>query len=302
MIQTSSELTGLEKASVLLMSLGSEASEEVLRRLSPEERDLLGAQIVRMRSVKSVIRERVLGEVSEAIRFGNPGEAAPYAAGIAFPQHKIPQHKGGSHTKGGPHTSDTGLFRWLESFEPERVAGMLASERPHTIALVLSHLSPNTVSSVFACLDDKTRNAAACSLTQAGKASQDVLRTIDELMRKRALDSLERHNVRTSERSNVQTFKRGDAPSSLEDLVGLPDTQVRELLGEADLDDLSLTLRVASDELRSVVLRVVPATTAELLSERLEATTQIKIREIEMAQQRVLKSVIKSQSLNVATL
>jgi len=67
MIQAGTELTGLEKASVLLMSLGSDASEEVLKRLSPEERDLLGAQIVRMRSVKSIVRERSLTNASSRL-------------------------------------------------------------------------------------------------------------------------------------------------------------------------------------------------------------------------------------------
>ena len=269
MIQTSSELTGLEKASVLLMSLGSEASEEVLMRLSAEERDLLGAQIVRMRSVKSVVRDRVLGEVSEAMRSSRPG--------------------------------DTGLFQWLESFDPERVAGMLAGERPHTIALVLSHLSPSMVSSVFACLDDKTRNAAACSLTKVGQAPDEVLKTIDEMMRKRALGFSNMRFAISDLRFGGQPISNrkseiinDSALTSLEDLIQLPDARVRELLGEADLDDICLALRVASDELLAAVLRNVPATTSELIRQKLEGTAQIRIREIEIAQQRVLGALRNS--------
>ncbi len=39
------ELTGLEKASVLLMSLGASVSAKVFEQLTPPERELLGAQI-----------------------------------------------------------------------------------------------------------------------------------------------------------------------------------------------------------------------------------------------------------------
>lgn len=273
MIQASGELTGLEKASVLLMSLGSEASEAVLSRLSPEERDLIGAQIVRMRSVKSVVRDRVLGEVSAAVQQGK--------------------------------TLGAGPFMWLDSLDAERVAGLLRGERPHTIALVLSHLSPNTAGSVLACLDERKRNAAAISLGQALRASDEVIKTVDEQLRRRAFSPNEKTTsirdiasrpikgmLSAISRPHAQSPASDGADlSALEQLTDMPDALVRELLGEVDLDDLCLSLRVASDELRAMVMRNVPGATASLLRQRLDATAQVRIREIEIAQQRVLGAV-----------
>lgn len=281
-MQTNSELTGLEKASVLLMSLDSEASEEILQRLSPEERNLLGAQIVRMRSVKSVVRERVLGEVSQAVRSGMPDKSGP--------------------------------FRWLESYDPDRAADLLAGERPHTIAVVLSHLSPGTVASVLGCFDERTRNAVSRGLAQIAHVPEDVAKTIDELMRKRALSpsrgsasrmvvpalrSLSETTARARESMMAAISRTHPAATmllapeieSLEDLTRLPAAQVREMLGDADLDDLCLSLRVASEELKSVILRNVSSPTASLLRERLETTAQIRVREIEIAQQRVVAAL-----------
>lgn len=286
MVQANAELSGLEKASVLLMSLGSEASEEVLRKLSPEERDLLGAQIVRMRSVKSIVRERVLDEVSVAVMKGKVSDSEP--------------------------------LKWLETLDAERAAALVKGERPHTIALVLSHLSPTAAGSVLSCLDEKSRNAAAQCLARATQVSSDVVKTVDDLLRSRAfgaaseagsnaaapiLKSIGQATARARESmlsaisgAHISPPSASAEITSLEHLVGLSDVEVQRLLGDVDLDDLCLALRVASDELRSAVLRVVPPSTARLLQERLESTAQVRIREIEIAQQRVLGAVRRAAS------
>ena len=85
---------------------------------------------------------------------------------------------------------------------------------------------------------------------------------------------------------------------SLEDLVNLTDTRVRALLGDVDLDDLCLALRVASEELTDVVLRNVPVSTADLIRDRLQSTDQVRIREIEIARRRVLGAVRRTIHLD----
>ena len=285
------QLTGIEKASVLLMSLGPDASEQVMSRLSPGEQDVLVAQIVRMRSVlsqskeKSVVRDRVLEEVREVVHSGR--------------------------------TSDSTPFTWLETCEPDRVTRMLACERPRTIALVLSYLSPGLVASVMGRLDDRVRDRVARSLAEGCPISDDVVKTIDETMRKRASDPDNKHrpsevlsilgalgDATSKARESVlaavlRSHSATPAPRltelySLEDLSRLPDWRTRALLGGVDLDDLCLALRVASDELKTVILRNVPPATAALLRERLESTAQVRIREIEMAQQRVFAVVLRA--------
>jgi len=278
-------LTGIEKASVLLMSLDSEASEEILKRLSPEERDLIDAQIVRMRSVESVVRDRVLEEAREVVRSGGPNESE--------------------------------AFKWLETRDSDAVVRLLAGERPRTIALVLSHLSPSAVVSVLVRLDEKTRERVTRSLASGPAAAQDVMKTVDETLRRRAAGAANepgadeppsilkalgdatakaRESVLTaiSGAHRPETPSPGREVSSLENLPQLPDWRIRAVLGGADLDDLCLALRVASDELKSAVMRNIPAATAALLRERLQKAAHVRIREIEIAQQRVLGAVLRA--------
>lgn len=313
MTEPEGQLTGIEKASVLLMSLGQDASEQVMSQLSPEQRDVLGAQIVRMRSVtgmpkdKSAVRDRVLDEVRRHCRFA--------LLDAQFDAQPV-SDRGGSP------------FKWLETCEPDRVTRMLACERPRTIALVLSYLSPGLVASVMGRLDDRVRDRVARSLAEGCPTPDDVVKTIDETMRKRASDPDNKHrpsevlsilgalgdatskaresvlaailgpHSATPLHSPLPRGERGGSRltklSSLEDLSRLPDWRTRALLGGVDLDDLCLALRVASDELKTAILRNVPPATAALLRERLESTAQVRIREIEIAQQRVLAVVMRA--------
>lgn len=301
-MRTQEKMSGIEKASVLLMSLGHDALQQVMSRLSPEERDILDAQMVRMRSVgklsslDSAVRERVFEEVCEIIRSGSALHAS------------LP---GGSARR----TAES-PFAWLDRREPDEVMRLLADERPRTIAIVLSHLSPGLVADVMGRLDEKTRDRVARSLVEASRASDDIVQTIAETLHKRAAhtrrpprpgDTLSilsalgeatskaRESVLAALKTHSGSRSSKPAPlRSLEELSRLPDWRTRAVLGGVDLDDLCLALKVASDDLKAVILRNVSPTTAALLRERLENTAQVKVREIEIAQQRVLSAVMRA--------
>ncbi|MGI6296146.1 MAG: FliG C-terminal domain-containing protein [Armatimonadota bacterium] len=248
MITTDTQLSGLQKASVLLMSLDAEVSQAVMDRLSPQEREILGAQIVNMRSVKSVVRDQVLQEVSTAVTTIKQSETQP--------------------------------FVWLEKRLPSEVAQLIANERPHTIALVISHLSSKFAALVLARLDEPARDKVVKSLSGLTKASAETVAAVDGLLRQR---------LQQPASNSIQL-------SSLDDLLALPGNQIKALLGEVNIEDLSLALRVAAEDLVEAVLGNVPATTAQLIRDGLNSAAQVRIREIEAAQDRVLKSLNQAQA------
>lgn len=247
MISADTQLNGLQKASVLLMSLDAEVSQAVLDRLSPKEREILGAQITNMRSVKSIVRDQVLKEVTTAVTSIKQSEAQPFA--------------------------------WLEKRLPSEVAQHIVNERPHTIALVISHLSSKYAALVLARIDEQTRNKVVKSLPGLTRASAETVAAVDGLLRQRL------------EQPASTSIQLG----SLDDLSALSDDQIKSLLGDVDIEDMGLALRVAAEDLVDAVLRNVPAVTAQLIREGLHSAAQVRIREIEAAQGRVLKSLNQAQ-------
>lgn len=274
MVQSVLEMSGLEKASVLLMSLGSEISNEVLECLTPEQRELLGAEIVKMRRVRTPIRQRVLEEVNRSVRAIRQRNARARDASDSEPP-----------------------LGWLEERDPAEIAAVLSHERPHNAALVIAHLSANGAASVLPLLDETSRNQVTHRLATMGPVSPAAAKAVDEVMRERLLSQSahgehgsrpSRTPIGASAVDSVPSDDRTTSCRSPEDLALMPQDELKDLLAQLNTDDLCLALKVASGELTSAVLANVDDHVERVLRRSLANPTQPKLREIEAAQSRIV--------------
>jgi len=254
------DLTGIEKASVLMMSLGAETSAKVFDYLTAEEREVLGATVTRVRHIDDVTRRRVIDEVNRAI------------GAARFDERRL---------------SDEPL-RWLESLPSLSVERMLSSERPTTVAMVLSRLAPASAAGVLQCMQDAPRNEVARCLATMGSPSSDIVEAVDKALRSKA------EARRSDEPSDIARVSRGASRTvavDVESLASLADHTARAILADATREDLALVMRVAGDELTSCILRNVSSEDAAALSREMESPAQVKLREIEGAQERLCRLI-----------
>ena len=247
MVDGSLEMTGLEKASVLLMSLGPEASSEIMKHLSPEQQELLGARIVSMRPVRTVTQQRVLDEVRELV-------CVPSGECDIEPP-----------------------LKWMDRLDPDVIAGLLAAERPQNVALVISHLSPQTAAGVLGILEEKLRNQAAHRLATIRSVAPEAVSAVDQAMRKQLQGARERVQER-----------RAGLPTTPEDLVFLPDAQLREVLSRSSVENLRLVLSVASEDLRSAILANAPDDIVSRMRSSEPGADRPRVRDIETAQRSIV--------------
>lgn len=278
-MESTYELTGLEKASVLLATLGAAKSAEVMSCLSADERELLGGQIVRMRHVKSVTRQRVLEEVNE--RLGRQRETAVSA--------------------------EPAPLAWMERLDPADVADLVVRERPRNIALILSRFSPAGAADVLSHLPEQIRGQAVHMLAAMGPVSEAVVTAVDELMREKVaernqhplpgvLSGFDGRGVRNSVLSAItgkrpQTVDEPVKVETMEDIAALSDVEIESLLQRVDPNDLRLAMAVASDELKSAVMRNASRSTLDVMRDDAHSPLQAKVAEIEAAQERVMEVV-----------
>jgi flagellar motor switch protein FliG len=67
---TAKELKGVQKASILIMSLGASASSEVFRFLNDQEIEVLTSEIMRTQGVDGTTRDAVLHEFEQRCASG----------------------------------------------------------------------------------------------------------------------------------------------------------------------------------------------------------------------------------------
>jgi flagellar motor switch protein FliG len=287
------DLTGIDKASVLMISLGASKSAKVFEQLDASERELLGAHIAGLRHVGDVVRQTVLEEVSQYVRHESPAETSVT----------------------DDHSNEP--LKWLEKLDPDEVAHMLGSERPQNVALVLAHLAPQAAAAVLSCLDENMRNQATSRLVDMRTPSREVVEAVDEVIRKR-FAALPSHThgsllgILGSAKDRVKEsitgviakpdpqgmFARNEEITSPEDLVGFADFEIRKFISEVDREDLYLALRVASDELKSVIVKNASEELALTIHRELVSPLQARLREIEFAQERFVNVMrrIKSEA------
>ena len=150
----SGALTGAQKAAVLLIALGDQASTGLLKQLSEEQVQAVSGAIADLSSVTAAQAESVLQEFRDATSdFARVGPG-----GFAYAKRILTSAFGPEGSKKhldqlpGPH-GEMGSARQLQNVEPELLARFVKSEHPQTVAIVLSQLNPAQSASVLASME-----------------------------------------------------------------------------------------------------------------------------------------------------
>ena len=76
-----------------------------------------------------------------------------------------------------------------------------------------------------------------------------------------------------------------------EDIISLDDASIQRVIREVDSTDLAKALKGASDEVKERIFRNISRRAAEMLREDLEFMGPVRLREVEEAQQHVVKII-----------
>jgi len=303
-------LSGAEKASVLLISLGADVSSSVLQHLTPEEIERLTAEIVMLKRVDQGLRDQVLEECKEALSSQSIGGGAEYARAL------LEQVVGGAKAKelltrlssGG----GTGSFRWLRAVPPTQLAQCIRSERPQVAALVLGHLPADQAAQVLSALPEQMQGEVALRLTAMQPTDPEVVRGVDEVLLQRLSTSENAaftevggneavvnilNNVDRGTEKKIMEFLSStdkDTANSIkemmfvfEDMLTLDDRSIQIILRDVPQDDLRLALKGSPENVKDIFFRNMSQRAAETLKEDLEASGPVKLRDVDAAQGRI---------------
>jgi flagellar motor switch protein FliG len=284
-------LNGIEKASLLLMALGSSASAQVFKHLSEDEIEKLSAEIVRMREVDPSLMQSVVQEF----------ERMSPVQGGGIPEVDLTQ---GARTNHRP-------FEALSRTEAGRIAQLLLEEQPQVTALVLASLPRNKAASVLAEFDEDTQSQIALCICQMEEVDPEVIAAIEQSLQTKLATTTHRTSQRTGAQALIEILNNAShdtgravlgalqkkAPTfaeqvrgrmfTFDDLPRLDDTAIQYVLREVDNDDLIVALKASDEHIRELVLRNMSQHAAEALKESLEIPKPVKVRDIEASQQRV---------------
>lgn len=312
----SQKLTGLEKASLLLIALGSETASGVLKHLSSAEVNLLCSQIAAQNHVDTKELEIVLKE------FSSQRKIAHTVGGYEYAKELLEQALGADKAEeilGEISHGHIGKpFEWVKSPDIPRLANILQHERPQIIALVLAHLNVEQASALLSALPQDLQGNIAYRLTSMKPVDIDIVHTIDSVLRERiarsssgdmkavgglqSLVTILNNADRSTENKIISYLEQTESDIAdsvkqmlfvFEDIVNLDDKAIQSVIRELDQEDLRLSLKGASEEIREVFFRNMSERAVQALREDLEMMGSVRRRDVEAAQRRVV-SVIRS--------
>jgi len=311
------ELSGREKAAILLISIDKERAARVLQELSEEEVKLLTEEITKWKNISPHLVRKVWKEfyqLSLTSSYLSQGgkEYAEEILNRALGNHKA-LNVAKNFGKGSGDEKEESFFDFLEKVDLQHLFNLVRSEHPQTIALILSYLKPDKASFILSSLPQELRTDVAMRIINIGEISPDVLREIDRTLRREfsslsseaklqvtggtravaeilnlmdkdtqdiILQSLEKKNTEIAQEVKQMMFV-------FEDILSIDDRSIQRALREIDTKDLTLALKGASKQLKEKFFKNMSSRAADTIREEMELMGPVRMKEVEKTQQKI---------------
>ncbi|HAQ08026.1 MAG TPA: flagellar motor switch protein FliG [Bacillus bacterium] len=307
------ELTGKQKAAILLISLGPDVSASIYKHLSEEEIEKLTLEISGVKKVDSLAKEDILEE------FHNIALAQDYITqgGIGYAKTVLEKALGADQAAVIINRLTSSLqvrpFDFARKADAGQILNFIQNEHPQTISLILSYLdsaqagqilselpqevqadiarriavmdstSPEIINEVEQILERKLSATVTQDYTQTGgiEAVVDVLNGVDRATERTILDALEIQDPELAEEIKKRMFV-------FEDIVTLDNRAIQRVIRDCENEDLMLSLKVSSDEVKEIVYKNMSKRMVETFKDEMEYMGPVRLRDVEEAQSRIV--------------
>ena len=306
-------LTRVQKAAVVIVSLGSENASNVYKYLHEEEIEQITFEIARLRNLSPEETERVLNEfyqlcVTQKVFTDGGVEYARTVLEKAFGA-KTAESLLERITK----ALQTKAFEFIRKTDYKKLLAIIASEHPQTIALVLSYARSDQASAILAELPKDLQIDVIERIARMESTSPDIIRIVEKNLEEKfaqfmSVDFTEvggvnyvadimNHIDRANEKYIFDEIAQRDAELCdeirkrmfvFEDITALDDMGIQKFLAEVDTKDLVLAIKGSNKEVSDVIFKNMSKRQSETIMSDLEYTHNVRLRDVEEAQQRIV--------------
>jgi len=309
-------LTGVQRAAIVLLSLGEAQAAEVLKHMGAKEVQKLGVAMTSLGEVGRDAVARVFDEFIDVLaRPGGIGSGADdYVRAV------LTQALGEDRASGlidrillGRNTTGLDTLKWMD---PRAIAELVRNEHPQIIAIVMAHLDGDQAAEVLKCLPERARVDVLLRLATLDGIPPHALNELNDVMARQFAGS---QNIKSSSvggvkvAANILNFMDsgqdevllgaiGEVDSELgtrirdlmfvfDNLAELDDRAMQAVLREISSEQLALALRGADNKVREKITGNMSQRAAEILVEDMEARGPVRLAEVEAAQKEILAVV-----------
>ncbi len=303
----------LDRAAILLMTLGEQDAAEVLKHMGPKEVQRVGTA---MSTLNEVTQEQVEGVV-QVFLDELSGKTSLGVGSDEYIRNMLTQALGADKASGlidrillGGNTTGLDTLKWME---PRAVADIIRHEHPQIQAIVIAYLEPDQSAEILSNFQEKVRldiimRVAALDTVQpaalselnailerqfsatAGSQQQSLggVKTAAEIMNflESTIEADLMENIR--EQDEPLADEIADLMFVFDNLASLDDRSIQMMLRDIPQDQLKVALRGADSDISEKFLGNMSKRASELLRDDMEAMGPVRLSEVEVAQKEIL--------------
>lgn len=314
------QLSGREKAAVLLIALGKEYSSKVFKHLKDEEIEQLTLEITNVRRIDADIKEEIIREFYEECLTQNYISEG----GIDYARELLETSIGPQRAMELINRLTASLqvrpFDFARKADPNQILTFVQNEHPQTIALILSYLEPHMAAMILSKLPSDKQTQVVVRISTMDRTSPEYVREVERVLDKKlssmgmddftsvgGIESIvEILNAadRGTERRVLEELEveNGELVDEIrrkmfvfEDIVKLDKRAIQSVLKEVQNADLAIALKNATDELRDLIYENMSTRQSATIKEEMEFMGPVRVRDVEEAQQKIVNVIRKLQ-------
>ena len=307
-------LTPEQKAAAVVVSLGADKASKIYKHLSESDIERLTIEVAKLGHVTPEQMEAVLDEFYKTCLT----QKVVTDGGMEYARAVLEKAFGESTAQTLldklAKSMKTRPFEFIRKSDVKNLFSFLQHERPQTIALILSYADPDQASFVISELPKEKQIKVVEAIAKMESASPEAIKIVEASLKKRfesvlttadfttiggidyiaevmnnmdranekfIFDELGKENEELAETIRKKMFV-------FEDIVSMDNRSIQRFIRECDVKDIVYALKGSDQNIKDLVFANVSSRMAESIRSDLEVTVNVRLRDVEEAQQRIV--------------
>jgi len=312
------QLSGDDKAAILLFILGPEAAAPIVQGLDDTTLTRLSRRMSELGTVEPETLQRVLAEYLEIHESDDPMFHSDRKNVTSLLHYAVEQERAQQILTNLDQPKTLSVWEKLSRIDPAIIKSYIESEHPQTIALILGNIDTSISSRVIALLDEEIQMSVVMRMSKIESVPQELVRDIEETLEKELSEStgdsgmsfdgmisvveilktldkdVSKPLMARLEEQDEELYSQVDKLLLIfEDLLELSDRDIQTTLKHVSSDELVKALKGAPEELAERFFGNMSQRAAEIMREDMQVMGPLKLADVEESQQSILKVIRK---------
>lgn len=304
-------ISGVQKAAILMMALGEENCSRLFEQMHEEEIREISSEMTQLGIISSQIVEKVCHEFSQGLGTVE-GVVGDLENTEKLLKSTLPASQAAAIMEEIRGPAGRTMWEKLGNVSEIVLANYLKNEYPQTVSVILSRIKPSHAAKVLAILPEEFSLDIMMRMLKTETIQKNVIQSIEKTLRLEFISNIPRGINRNShevladifnnfdrrlesrfmtaleERSHNDAEQIKSLMFTFEELTNLSGESLIVLLNQISREVLPLALKGASDRLLQAFLASMSDRAGRILLSEIEDLGPVRVKDVDIAQNEIL--------------